>query len=87
MNALAGNVQVIDLSRVIVWYTPEGFPDVETDADLIDGDGDLLLVSNGWMLKIISVQQIVRIHSSRFYGWQEQRDQERAEYDAQEKSE
>lgn len=88
MNALTGKAQVIDLNPggAVVWYTPEGFPDVETDADLIDGDGDLLLISNGWMLKIISAQQVTRVHSSRFHGWQEIGDEERVAYNQEHQS-
>lgn len=81
MNALQANVKVIDLPRVVVWYTPDGFPTVQTDADLIDGDGDLLLIANGWQYKIISVQQVTRVEIARTAERHEQLAVEMLEFD------
>lgn len=61
MNALIGKVQSIPVNHYIVWYSPEDFPSVSTNASLIDGDGDLLLINPGWGYKIIRVQQVNRI--------------------------
>ena len=81
-NVLSGNVQVVNLyPGSIVWYTPEGFPDVQTDADLVDGDGDLLLVHNGWRWKIISVQQVKRIMTGYRYAAVELYDAECSQFD------
>jgi len=81
-NLLTGSVRVVNLPPV-VWYNPEGFPTVQTDAELVDGDGDLLLVSNGWQLKLISVQQVCRIVPARSAETIELMDMEREEYDAE----
>jgi len=55
---------------------------VQTDATLLDGDGDLLLVTSGWMLKIISVQQVQRIVSARAQERHELYQTESEDYDA-----
>lgn len=80
-NPLTAPVQIINLS-LGVWYSPAGFPTVETNADVIDRDGDLLLVSNGWRYKIISAQQVTRILRSRALEGAELWDVEAEAYDA-----
>ena len=89
MNALNGKVQIFPpiadydhTSNIVVWYSPASFPTVETHADLVDGDGDLLLVSNGWQLKVICVQQLTRPpHPARVLTYAEMRDIEAREYE------
>lgn len=61
MNALIGKVQIVPVNEYTIWYKPASFPTISTDATLIDGDGDLLLINPGWGFKIISVQQVNRI--------------------------
>lgn len=65
MPPLTGKVQIKPVHNYVVWYAPEGFDGVITDASLIDGDGELLLVTNGWRYKIVSVYQVDRIVSAR----------------------
>lgn len=65
MNALSGSVKVLPVNEYTVWYSPADFPTVSTDAVLVDGDGDLLLVNPGWGFKLISVQQVNRIVTHR----------------------
>lgn len=73
------------MTNSIVYYSPAGFPSVLTDATLVDGDGDLLLVSNGWKLKIISAQQVERIVSAHTHESSELLGQEMIEFDNQER--
>jgi hypothetical protein len=80
-NPLNGSVQIVNFSPVI-WYTPAGFPSVQTDATLLDGDGDLLLISNGMTYKLISVQQVKRIVSARTQEQSELYQSESEDYDA-----
>ncbi len=80
-NPLKSHVQIIPFPPPVVYYTPAGFPTVLTDAVLVDGDGDLLLVDNGWRLKIISVQQVEKIVSARTHERNEAIDQEWQEWD------
>lgn len=58
---LSGSVKVLPVNEYTVWYKPAKFPTISTDATLIDGDGELLLINPGWGFKIISVQQVNRI--------------------------
>ena len=82
-NPLIAPVQILTFpSLLVVWYSPANFPTVETCADLIDGDGDLLLVWNGWQYKIISVQQVERIVTARSAERAEAIAVEWEEYDA-----
>lgn len=81
-NILTASVQIVSLNTFMIWYTPEGFPTVETNAEVIDGDGDLLLVTNGWRYKIISAQQVTRIIRHRAQETIELRDIEITEYEA-----
>ena len=82
MNALTGKVQVHGFKPRVVWYRPLGFPDVVTDADLVEiqANGQLVL-DKGWETITISAAQVKMITSSRAAGWLEMRDEERAEYD------
>lgn len=73
------NVPALD----VVWYTPEGFPTVETDATILDIDGDLLLVTNGWRLKIIAVTQVKRWINGDAHVAREDLHAEQEDYDAQ----
>jgi hypothetical protein len=65
----------------IITYTPANFPTVTTDALLLDGDGDLLMIHNGILHKIISVYQVTDIQDSRSYEVEEIRAQELDEYE------
>lgn len=68
MNALIGKVQVLPVQTdgVTVWYSPAGFEGVvSTDAQLQDGDGDLLMVYRLGRLSIISVAQVNRVTTDR----------------------
>jgi hypothetical protein len=65
----------------IITYTPANFPTVTTDALLLDGDGDLLMIHNGMQHKIISVYQVTDIQDSRSYEVEELRAQELDEYE------
>lgn len=58
---LTGSVKSLPVNEYTVWYKPAGFPTISTDAVLVDGDGDLLLINPGWGFKVISVQQVTRI--------------------------
>ena len=65
-NLLSGNVQVVNLyPGSIVWYAPEGFPDMQTDAEYVTTniDGTLTLFK-GWGFETISTEQIWRTVSS-----------------------
>lgn len=64
----------------IVWYSPSAFPTVSTDAALIDGDGDLLLINPGWGYKIIQAGQVNRITSARQHEGEELNAQEREQF-------
>lgn len=84
MNDLTGKVQVVNLPMrpLVAWYHPAGFPDIVTDAELVDGDeGGALLIHNGWAYKVICAEQVVSITSSRAHGWREMREQEQQEFD------
>lgn len=81
MNALVGKVQILPVTEFTVWYKPAGFPTISTDATLIDGDGDLLLINPGWGYKIISVQQVNRIVTHQVAVGEEINAQEIREYD------
>lgn len=61
MNALTGSVRIIPVNEYTIWYKSASFPTISTDAVLVDGDGELLLINPGWGFKIISVQQVNRI--------------------------
>lgn len=67
MNALNGKVQVVDVNLIgrVVWYSPSMSPDIVTDADVYDQEGDLLLVYTGMRYKLIAVQQVERSVSPR----------------------
>jgi hypothetical protein len=81
-NLLTAPVQVETFPPRVVFYTPEGFPDIETSAELIAIDGDLLLVNPGWEYKIISRQQLTRpITSARRYETSEALEIEWEEWD------
>lgn len=99
MSVLTGPVQVLNIpldqvppiqpppadtfAPPVVWYTPEGFPTVETDATILDIDRELLLVTNGWQLKIISVYQVKRWLSGPAHARREGVQVEMEQYDAQ----
>lgn len=71
-NPLTGSVKIVDQSpSYVVWYTPAGFDTVETDAQLHDGDGDLLLVWSGTRYKIIATEQVKRIVTGQWHAWSE----------------
>lgn len=97
-NFLSGPVQVLNIpldqvppiiappaasAAPVVWYTPEGFPTVETDATILDIDGELLLVTNGWQLKIIAVTQVKRWKTGKGHERREDLHAEQEDYDAQ----
>lgn len=90
MNILIGKVQILDVPQEVaasespvVWYSPEGFPNVQTDAVILDIDGELLLVTNGWRLKIIAITQVQRWMTGRALESNELLRQEQADYDEQ----
>lgn len=80
-NPLTAPVQIVSLHEV-VWYTPQGFPDVETCADLLARDGDFLMIWNGWEYKIICTLEVERTVSARSVGHNEAIAVEWEEYDA-----
>lgn len=84
MNALIGKVQIVSVNEYTVWYRPASFPTISTDATLIDGDGDLLLINPGWGFKIISVQQVNRIVNHHMAESEELNAVEIAQYEAAE---
>lgn len=84
MNALIGKVQIVPVNEYTVWYKPASFPTISTDATLIDGDGDLLLINPGWGFKIISVQQVNRIVTHHMAESEELNAVEIAQYEAAE---
>jgi hypothetical protein len=66
-----------------IWYAPAEYPDIETDATVLDGDGELLLVTNGWQYKIISTRQITRIVDAKNHESVELLDMEREDYEGE----
>lgn len=81
MNALVGKIKVLPVNEYIVWYSPVEFPTVSTDAVLIDGDGELLVISTGCETKIIHVDQMNRIVTHHVAQGEEIAAEERQEYD------
>lgn len=75
-------VQIFTFPPRIVWYSPENFPDIETDATLIGIDGDTLIVFKGWCTETISAAQVKRIVSVRSAETTELCDCEIADYEA-----
>lgn len=80
MNRLTGKVQIKPVHNYVVWYAPEGFDGILTDASLIDGDGELLLITNGWQYKLISTAQVDRIVTARSHEAHEINFEETATY-------
>jgi hypothetical protein len=70
-------VQIFTFPPRIVWYEPTGFPDIETDGELINIDGDTLTVFKGWCTETISAAQVKRIVSVKAAETTELRDTER----------
>lgn len=85
-NLLSAPVEIFTFPPRIVWYEPEGFPGVETDAELVSSEGDALTVFKGWGYEIISAAQVKRIVMVRSAESTELLDEERADYDAETKS-
>lgn len=81
MNALIGKVQVLPVNEYTVWYSPAEFPTITTNAHLVDGDGDLLLINPGYGFKVISVEQVNRIVTDYRAESEEINAQEIQEYD------
>lgn len=75
-------VQIFTFPTRVVWYAPEGFPDIETDGELVSMDGDTLTVFKGWCTETISAAQVKRIVSVRSAETTELRDVEIREYEA-----
>lgn len=75
------NVQVFTHPPRIVWYAPEGFPDIETDGELVSMDGDTLTVFRGFYTETISAAQVKRIVSARSAESTELRDAEIVDYE------
>lgn len=69
----------------VVEYRPAKFPNVITSADLIDGDGELLIVNPGWGYKLISVGQVERIITARQQERSEQVEIKMEEYEREER--
>lgn len=63
-----------------MWYSPSQHPTITTDAALIDGDGDLLLIYTGMNYKIIEVGQVGRIVSGRRHEAGEMNAQENEQF-------
>lgn len=87
-NLLTAPVQIIDLQNHAgdtVWYAPQGFPDLETDAEIVAMDGMWLLIFTGWDYRIIRDTQVKRIVSKHSAESTELLDEERADYDAETK--
>lgn len=84
MNALTGSVRIIPVNEYTVWYKPASFPTISTDAVLVDGDGELLLINPGWGFKIISVQQVNRIVTHKVAEAEELNAEEITQYEAEE---
>lgn len=80
MNALVGSVKILPVNEYTVWYSPSGFPTISTDAVVIDGEGDLLLINPGWGYKVNSVQQVWRIVTAHVAETEELNAQENAEF-------
>lgn len=80
-NLLTGGVHVTPAYGSIVWYEPAGFVGVLTDATVLDQDGELLLVTNGWRFKIISIGQVQRIQSTAAHIAQELADETRVQFE------
>lgn len=78
-NLLTAPVQSVR----VVWYAPEGFPDVQTDAELVDDQGETLLVFTGMSYETILASQVKRTVSVRLHDSTMLLDEERADYDAQ----
>lgn len=82
MNALSGGVKIFPVVSFTIWYSPAGFEGVvSTDAHLMDGDGDLLMVYAGARLKVIGVAQVNRIVTHQVAVGEEINAQEIQEYD------
>lgn len=69
------------MTNRVVYYSPAAFPDILTDATLLDSDGELLLISNGWQTKLISWQQVERTASARAHEGSELLADEMQEFD------
>ena len=58
-------VQIFTHPPRVVHYTPEGFPNVETWAELVFIEGDTLTVDKGYEQITITRAQVLRITSRR----------------------
>lgn len=74
-------VQIFTFPPRIVWFAPEGFPDIETDGELVAIDGDTLTVFRGWCTETISAVQVKRIVSVLSAETTELRDTEISEFE------
>lgn len=81
MNALVGKVQILPVTEFTVWYESVVFEGVQTDAALIDGDGEFLLLNPGWGWKLIHVSQVKRVITHHVAIGEEINVQEIQEYD------
>lgn len=86
-NPLNAPVQIINFPPLlVVWYSPVGFPDLETCADLISITTDEIVVFKGYEYETITHEQVDRIVTARSVERAEQIAIEWEEYDAQTKS-
>lgn len=78
---MQNQVQIFTFPPRVVHYTPEGFPNVETWAELVSIDGDMLTVDKGYETITITRAQMLRITSQRSAELRELYEVECEEYD------
>lgn len=81
MNPLIGKVQVLPVNNYTIWYRPQGFEGVQTDAHLIAQESELILITSGWETRIIHLSEVTRIVTPKVAIGEEINAQEIQEYE------
>ena len=87
MSMLSGKIAVVNfVPGSVVWYTPEDFPTVQTDATWMGMENGKLQVHTGIELIEIAPVQVVRIETARQHEISEAADDMRDEYEREERA-